>query len=568
MPSVQSPANPGLEPFDISRYRGMKGKNLFLEDPALLRAVARHTMSYSPEHRRAVKENLEGYGALVGGILNDLTEASHKEGRYGEIVHYDRTCNRIDEIKYCFEQNEARRISYEYGIVNLDFHPDWKFPFTDFHRGALTYLVNLNGEGGVSCPLAMTEGMIRVLKAIGTEEQKRKVLPLVAGPESSSYFMAGQYVTERVGGSNVGANRTVAEKRSDGKWILNGEKWFCSNPGDLWVTTAKVKGTNTVGLFLVPRIKDNGEINGCYLLRKKDIIGSRGKVTAEAVYENLEAEELGRPAHGIANLIKYVIKTSRMHVGLGASGNAERALMEALEYCRVREAYGRKIGQFASVSRNLGEMQILQFALVLSVFKNIVMNEEGRPSEQIVTPLLKYIASTHATWLTRESILLHGGNGILGDFTIVPRLHNDSIINETWEGTHNIIADHVLKAFFRNKAHDDWKKAVDENIAGAGAKSAKALKTLGDLRNRLEEMRSMPDTWIETSALTICDTIYNIFALSVLIYETTHDGPEMPTPEAGIAAYADGFAEIAMRGKMSAIWPDGVFAESGKFFPV
>ena len=36
-------------------------------------------------------------------------------------------------------------------------------------------------------------------------------------------------------------------------------------------------------------------------------------------------------------------------------------------------------------------------------------------SQIILNPLLKYISSTHATWMTKQAILLHGGNGILGD---------------------------------------------------------------------------------------------------------------------------------------------------------
>lgn len=150
--------------------------------------------------------HIRGYGELVGGELNQITEACHKEGKYGEVIHFDRSGNRIDKVIYSEEQLKSRKISYDYGIANLDFHRDWKHPFTTLHKLTLAYLANQNGEGGVTCPLAMTDGIIIALKTIGTEEQKRKFLPLVAGEHSNSHFMAGQYVTERVGGSNVGAN--------------------------------------------------------------------------------------------------------------------------------------------------------------------------------------------------------------------------------------------------------------------------------------------------------------------------------------------------------------------------
>ncbi|MCB1178198.1 MAG: acyl-CoA dehydrogenase family protein, partial [Leptospiraceae bacterium] len=238
--------NPGLAPFDISPYTGVKNKNLYKTDSILQRILNRYLGSLEKEEFNSIEKHISTYGEKVGGVLNELTDKCHKEGKYGELVKYDKTGNRIDDIVYSPEQVESRRISYEHGVVNLDFHKNWKYEFRLIHRYILNYLMNLNGEGGVSCPLAMTEGMIFALKHLGTEEQKEKYLPLVAGENSKSYFMAGQYVTERVGGSNVGANRTIAKKGENGKWILNGEKWFCSNPGDLWVTTAKIENTNTV----------------------------------------------------------------------------------------------------------------------------------------------------------------------------------------------------------------------------------------------------------------------------------------------------------------------------------
>ena len=44
---------------------------------------------------------------------------------------------------------------------------------------ALAYLANFNGEGGVTCPLAMTDGLIIALKEIGTMNNAN-ALPLLA----------------------------------------------------------------------------------------------------------------------------------------------------------------------------------------------------------------------------------------------------------------------------------------------------------------------------------------------------------------------------------------------------
>ncbi|TGL33979.1 acyl-CoA dehydrogenase [Leptospira koniambonensis] len=541
--------NPGLSSYDLTGYKGNRGKNFYEEDKILQRVVERYSSDYKPDHKKAMVDHLKGYGELVGGTLDELTEASHKEGKYGEVVKYDRTGNRIDQIVYSHEQKLSRKISYDYGIVNLDFHDEWKFPFTDLHRQALTYLANQNGEGGVTCPLAMTEGMIRVLQGIGTEEQKKKYLPLVAGKGSFSHFMAGQYVTERVGGSNVGANRTIARKGEDGKWILNGEKWFCSNPGDLWVTTAKIEDTETVGLFLVPRIKDNGELNGHHILRKKDIIGSKGKLTVEIVYEDLEAEALGRPAHGIANLIRYVIRTSRVHVGLAASGMSRRAFMEAREYSRYRTAYGKKIQDFSAYSRELAEMRILYAGLVMPIFRGIDWSQKGILAEQISTPLMKYRSSSLSSQITHRAIMALGGSGIIGDYTCLPRLHNDCIINETWEGTHLIITDHALGAMNRAKIRDSFVSELKKNFDSA--KKYPELKAAAELGENLlldwnKNIEEKPREWKETFRVDLSDQAYGALVLSEFLEQAVFDRTS-GSKKSRFDSFAKGFGAFLFR---------------------
>ena len=53
-------------------------------------------------------------------------------------------------------------------------------------------------------------------------------------------MQVAQVATEITGGSDIGASRTEA-RQENGRWLLNGEKWFASNVGaDLIVTLARV----------------------------------------------------------------------------------------------------------------------------------------------------------------------------------------------------------------------------------------------------------------------------------------------------------------------------------------
>ncbi len=541
--------HPSLSPYDISLYKGLRGNNFYEMDRALQRMVSRYSETFSIEHKTAMIAHIRGYGDLVGGRLDELTEKCHKEGKYGEIVKFDRTGSRIDEIVYSAEQLESRKLSFDYGVVNLDFHKEWKYSFPSIHRYALAYLMNLNGEGGVACPLAMTDGMILALKKIGSEKQKLKYLPLVAGEGSPSHFMAGQYVTERVGGSNVSANRTIAKKMDNGKWSLTGEKWFCSNPGDLWVTTAKIEGTNTIGMFLVPRFKENGSLNGHHILRKKDIIGSRGKLTVEIIYDQTEAEEFGRPSHGLVNLIKYIIKISRIHVGLGACGNSRRAVMEALEYSKWRTAFGKQVNEFSIFARQLAEMQILQTAMTFVNFRSVDLAEKEHLASEIYIPLLKFKSSSQASWITQRAILSLGGNGIVGDFSPLPRLHNDSIINETWEGTHLIITNHVLHALNKSKIF----VALQDLISNLTLESSQfpVLSYAVQVHHSKNEkfnriILSESKEWKEMNRVYIAELAYEVIALAELIEQAVYD---LKQHSASVYVdFANAYAEIIENG--------------------
>jgi putative acyl-CoA dehydrogenase len=557
--------NQALEDYDISDYKGSQGKNFYSEDRGLQRMIQRYTKGFTSEHRAAIQTHLEGFGELGGGILNTLTEACHKEGKYGELEKFDRTGNRIDNIVYSQEQLESRRIHYEYGIVNLDFHPEWKYEFPHIHRYALAYMANMNGEAGVTCPLAMTDGMILALKKIGTDIQKDKYLPLAAGKGSSSHFMCGQYITERVGGSNVGANRTIAEKREDGKWILTGEKWFCSNPGDLWVTTAKIEGTNTIGMFLVSRFLDDGSLNYHHILRKKDIIGSKGKLTTEIVYDGVVAEELGRPGHGIANLIRYVIKTSRIHVGLGACGNSRRAVMEALEYAKWRTAYGRKIQDFPAYTKLLVEMQVIQTSTLFASFRMVDAAEKEVHLQDVLIPLMKYKSSSQATDICRTAILCLGGNGIIGDFSPVPRMLDDSIINESWEGTHLIITDHFLHAISKRRVREAFDMELDHNIQNSEKYKILEypLSIFQKKRSMWENWMNQPKEWKSMNRVFLADRSYEIFALSLFIQESVQDLDEKKE-DSVYPIFAEAYAEWMEEGRDGLRNPEAAFLNPDK----
>jgi len=510
-------SNAGLKDFDISQYQGISGKNYFEIDRLLKNVLA---AALKPDQKEDLFKHLSCVGELCGNRLAELIEEAHREENLPYLRKYDRTGNRIDEIVYCSAQREARKICFDQGFLNLDCHASWKHPFTEAHRRALYYLLSQNGEGGIACALGATEGLVNVLRKIGTDEQKEKWLPLLTAPASGSHFMGTQWMTERVGGSNISANRTTAKKSHGNKWKLTGEKWFCSNPGDLWVTTARVEGTSHIGLFIVPRFKDDGSLNDYHILRKKEIIGTRGKATVETIYDGVEAELLGRSSQGLAMIMKHVINISRIGVAATSLGFIRRAFNEAYEYSLNRTAYGKKLIEYMPVRRSLVQIKGHLTVSLLLLFTNARFTETNHPLAHFFIPFLKLQIAKFADDCIRESMFLHGGNGVIRDFTVLPRLMNDNIVNQTWEGTRNLMEIHSVKAFTKPKInHAFWEFASPLS----SSQSRPDKESVRSLRSIEENYRSAGHEEKEVLRRILLDAIWRVSAKIVLGKESTQN---------------------------------------------
>ena len=441
-------------------YAGTRGLNMWEAD-ADLRDVVMVRLT-----NRAAVGRLREFGGLVGGRLGALIETSHRPEKLPRLVEKNIGGERVAAVEYCAEQIEARRL-----LARAVFGRG-ELPFIE--RATLAVLSNYAGEGGITCPLVMTEGLIGLLEKRGTPAQKA-LLPKLRSDDADWAITGGQFVTERQGGSNVSANESLAKPNGDGSWSLTGVKWFCSNPGEAWVTTAKVEGTGTVALFLMLRLRADGSLNGHKVLRLKQIGGTRGKATVEVEYAGARAEMIGKPREGLAILVNEILSVSRMGVAGAALGFASRALLEAEAFAAWRVAYGKKIGEMPSVKARLKRMRRERLGMLTSFYAGVDAVAADAPEAEALVPMLKVEISKRATFLVREAQLLIGGHGILDDFSPLNRLADDAIVNEIWEGTHPILAGHAAKALRRPRVLEAFALKVRDQTFAAELAARVAL---------------------------------------------------------------------------------------------
>jgi acyl-CoA dehydrogenase len=397
-----------------------------------------------------------------------------------------------ERVEFDAAYHEAGRAVWASGIVGAG----------AFEQAALLYLLAHAGEGGHACPVVCTAGLVRALRGEAALELRERFLPPLLQTDYDSAQRGAQFLTERHGGSDVGANRVEAVQDGD-VWRLRGEKWFCSvADADQFVVTARPRGapdgTRGIGCFLVPRLVD-GAVNGFRLRRLKDKLGTRALATGEIEFEGAVAYPVGALEDGFRIAAGVVLNTSRWLNAFGSTGLMRRAYLEASSFARARRAFGRPIADFPLVRENLAVMKTEEQAALassLALTELVACIDAGEASEDDVTAhrLLvnanKFVTSLTATAVVRRGIEALGGNGTIEDFSPLPRLYRDAIVFESWEGTHNVLCAQVLRDLARLDAADLMLERV-RGVLPEADEAAVVETALQELEPRLR--RSLSD---------------------------------------------------------------------------
>jgi acyl-CoA dehydrogenase len=335
-----------------------------------------------------------------------------------------------------------------------------------FEQAALLCLLAHAGEGGHACPVVCTTGLVRALRGHGSDELRERFLPPLLERDYDRAERGAQFLTERQGGSDVGANQVEADG-ADGRWRISGEKWFCSvADADQFVVTARprgaAEGTRGIGCFLVPRVVD-GAVNGFRIRRLKDKLGTRALATGEIEFDAAVGYPIGALEDGFRIAAGVVLNTSRWLNAFGSTGLMRRAYLEAARFSRVREAFGRPIVEYPLVRENLAVMKVEAQAALASSLELTALVERidaGTATDddvawhRLLVNANKFVTSIAATGVVRRGIEALGGNGTTEDFSPLPRLYRDAIVFESWEGTHNVLCMQVLRDLARMDAVD------------------------------------------------------------------------------------------------------------------
>ena len=271
----------------------------------------------------------------------------------------------------------------------------------------------LQRAGAPSYGLGTTLMVANIIRYVGTEEQKRLIIPRAVRGE----IIVVLGYTEPESGSDVAAAKTRAVRDGD-TWVINGQKMFTTNAQDadyvfmLTRTNPDVPKHKGLTTFLVPLDQDGVEIRPVHT-----ISGERTNLTFYSdvrVPDNLRIGEVDDGWHV-------------MTVGLtveraGAQGGVSRRLLTAMERWAASSTddQGRSRAEDSDVLARLGRAAAEnEVSLLLSRRTAWVLASGGLPG--VEGSMAKLFASEAITRQSADFVDLLGTDGVrsFGDPTAI-----------------------------------------------------------------------------------------------------------------------------------------------------
>ena len=408
------------------------------------------------------------------------------------LTQWDAWGNRVDQIETTPVWRHGAELATRYGLVAAG-HETTHGAHARTDQFARVYLHHIASEF-YTCPLAMSDGAATALKASGNRTLIERALPHLLSRDSATLWLSGQWMTETVGGSDVGNTETTACRDADGRWCLHGRKWFTSAvTGEMALTLARPEGTDALALFYLETRDSGGRWNGICVDRLKDKLGTRELPSAEIRLDGALAEPVGELAHGV-RLIAPMLNMTRTWNAVCALATMRRCLALAFEYARRRHAFGRALIEQPLHRATLASLQAefeAAFQLVFFVTELLGRVETGTASPEerallrVLTPLAKLWTGKLAVRIASEACEAFGGAGYIEN-TGIPQLLRDAQVYPIWEGTTNVLALDVLRALGAN--------GIDSVITAADA----LLGEAGDDRHGVRASLSAACDWLAT----------------------------------------------------------------------
>ena len=300
-------------------------------------------------------------------------------------------------------------------------------------------------------------GVPQPLMLFGTEEQKKKFLPRVAGGEISAFAL-----TEAGVGSDPARMTTQATPTDDGEaFLLNGEKLWCSNGtrAGLLIVAAQTppklvdgKPRTQITTFVV-----EAKAPGVEVVCRSQFMGHRAIYNGVLRFTNVRvprANIVGGEGRGL-KVALTTLNAGRLSIPAASIGVAKRSLQIAREWGKARIQWGVAIGQHAAVAEKIRRIASHAFAMeAILVTTSRIVDRDKKADVRLEAAMCK-LWSTEKAWMCLDDVLqIRGGRGYETEQSLlargekpypVERLMRDNRVSTIFEGSSEIMRLFIMR---------------------------------------------------------------------------------------------------------------------------
>lgn len=404
-------------------------------------------------------------------------------------------------------------------------------------EGLPTIFEVIVGEISMSACMAFTMylshmGAFKVFEQVGSEEIKKKYLPVIVTPECGTTMC----LSEPQAGTALGDITTNATQNDDGTWNIVGNKIFITK-GDydfvdnivhlvLSRTEGAPPGMKGLSLFAVPKYRLNedgspGEFNNVTCPKVEEKMGLHGSATCELIFGAdgpCVGELVGKLNKGLPGMF-VLMNEARILTGVQGLALSSGAYLYALKYAKERvqgveldnmkdvHAPRVEIIKHPDIRRMLLSMKSMVEGMRALIYKGQMLvtkslmaesEEEKEALEDqlsLLTPVIKAYCSDQGFLVTRDAIQVYGGYGFCCDYP-VEQYMRDIKIASLYEGANgmqalDLIGRKVLNVQKQMKPYNDLINSIRSFFEEVERKDTKYKDKIDKAREAIENLDNL-----------------------------------------------------------------------------
>lgn len=287
----------------------------------------------------------------------------------------------------------------------------------------------------------------KALMLFGTENQKKRFLPMVAREKLSGFCLS----EPQVGSDAAGQETNCVWDEKEQVYILNGEK--------KWITSGALSGMLTVmanqqvtdpktgktkkgvsALIVTP------DMEGVTFFQKnRSKAGIRGTWQARIKFENVHVPRenlLHREGQGL-KVALTCLNYGRCTLSAGVTGAAKQAAEQATKWVATRYQFQRPLADFELVQKRVAEMHALCYGMDAMLYAVCGMLDRHDADIMVETAACKLFCSEEGWNVIDSAMQIMGGEGYVTENEF-ERLWRDNRIHRIVEGSNEVMQSFVF----------------------------------------------------------------------------------------------------------------------------